>query len=880
MANSSSKNNEMILSGVTREQYKFSVIMALYNVADYMREAVESIINQTLGFEENIQLILVNDGSLDNTEKLCLEYQAKYPENIEYFYKENGGVSSARNYGINNIKGRYTIFLDGDDVWDENAFDEIYVFFEHYRKKTDVCFCRIEYIGDFIDRKHPLDFKYKRGNRLVDLINKDKNINSSIGNTVFKSEIIAERRFNEDLCYGEDALFINEILLDNAVCGLISTAVFYYRRNYSPNSATGQARESYDWFFNVVEPFYFRLFSESIKKYGNIVRFIQRIVMYDLQWRIGYFQFLDSCTPQQRQEYLKLIKSTIYRLEDNIILGASNINQYKRLYLIDMKYGDIWKRELKIKKAKVLFNGKKILSFNLRSFFCIKTIDIKDDRLILEGIVRNHILGHCIDVFALNSSMQRYDLAIDKYDNAAVKGVLGENIVVGTKFKLSIPIKEKTRIKFFAEFSGMKTKIIPSFEAELGIDNKSQNSYKTEGAYIIKFLDGQLAIYKKRFLTLVMSEFRNIRENLQKGDKKWLKERIQTLRLEYIASHLKIKKRVAFVSFRSNGSFIGNMKEISEYMNVPSVCFVGMMPHTEGQKRKACKAIFGSKVVVVDDYIYYLRKYGKRPGQKIIQLWHACGAFKRFGTDGGNLFPAIDALYHKDYDVVTVSSESIRHIYADAFCIDVNKVAALGCARTDIFYNLQFHNEIMKNVLDTHPELKNKKILLYAPTFRDIPGKGRKAFKPAFDMDKLSQQLHEEQIFVICPHPVMTEPIVTKNYDNILEIRDFSTNDMMFLADLLITDYSSVIFEFCLLEKPIVFFCPDLDIYNRDFYLNYKSDLPGFILKTEDELYNYLQKGDFSLNENYERFIEKYMGACDGKSCERIAELIKEQLEA
>ena len=126
----------------------------------------------------------------------------------------------------------------------------------------------------------------------------------------------------------------------------------------------------------------------------------------------------------------------------------------------------------------------------------------------------------------------------------------------------------------------------------------------------------------------------------------------------------------------------------------------------------------------------------------------------------------------------------------------------------------------------------------------------------------------------------MQNAIVEKKYENIRVVRDFSTNDMMFVSDLLVTDYSSVIFEYALLQKPIAFFCYDLSTYNRGFYLNYPEDLPGDVYETQDALTEYLVNRDrHELTEKYKTFVERYMSACDGHSCERIAGLINAYME-
>ena len=126
----------------------------------------------------------------------------------------------------------------------------------------------------------------------------------------------------------------------------------------------------------------------------------------------------------------------------------------------------------------------------------------------------------------------------------------------------------------------------------------------------------------------------------------------------------------------------------------------------------------------------------------------------------------------------------------------------------------------------------------------------------------------------------MDTPILPHEYPNIWEMRDFSTNDYMLISDMLITDYSSVIFEYALLRKPIAFFCYDLLRYDRDFYLKYPEDLPGDVFKTQTELTDYLRTPEkHVLTDKYTTFVEKYMSGCDGHSCERIARLINSYME-
>ena len=117
------------------------------------------------------------------------------------------------------------------------------------------------------------------------------------------------------------------------------------------------------------------------------------------------------------------------------------------------------------------------------------------------------------------------------------------------------------------------------------------------------------------------------------------------------------------------------------------------------------------------------------------------------------------------------------------------------------------------------------------------------------------------------------------NYERVMMVQDVATSDMMLAADLLVTDYSSIIFDYSLLDKPMAFFCYDYDTYERDFYLDYDTELPGEIFKSIDELTDYLRKGVFETDGRLTDFREKYMSACDGHSAERVARAIEEFLD-
>ena len=210
--------------------FLFSVIIAIYNAGKYLDDSICSLINQTIGFSK-IEIILVNDGSTDQTEEICLQYQKKYKNNIIYIKIKHSGVSKARNEGMNHAHGKFINFLDADDKWDYQAFNYINLFFK-INKDIDFVAGRIKFFEE--DKKyHPLDYKFYK-TRVVNLSQEYNSIQLSASSSIFRKSSIAGKYFKEDVFFCEDSLFVNNILLIKPIMGLIKEAIYYlFSRYYS-----------------------------------------------------------------------------------------------------------------------------------------------------------------------------------------------------------------------------------------------------------------------------------------------------------------------------------------------------------------------------------------------------------------------------------------------------------------------------------------------------------------------------------------------------------------------------------------------------------------------------------------------------------------------
>lgn len=199
---------------------KVSVIVPVYNVEKYIDRCIKSLINQSF---KDYEIVIVNDGSRDNSQKIIDKYVKKYPEKIVSYIKENGGVSSARNYGINNARGKYLTFVDSDDYVSKDYLKLLYdkitendndmVFSDVYKKKNDVTEVMMGLRSENIDIHK---------NALISL--------PATWNKMYKKSLFTNNNiiYPEEIRLGEDLATITKLILHAKNIGYVNTPIYYY----------------------------------------------------------------------------------------------------------------------------------------------------------------------------------------------------------------------------------------------------------------------------------------------------------------------------------------------------------------------------------------------------------------------------------------------------------------------------------------------------------------------------------------------------------------------------------------------------------------------------------------------------------------------------
>lgn len=350
----------------------------------------------------------------------------------------------------------------------------------------------------------------------------------------------------------------------------------------------------------------------------------------------------------------------------------------------------------------------------------------------------------------------------------------------------------------------------------------------------------------------------------------------------FIYSFYKLKKtknKIAFISRQGDKPSIDFRYLINEIkLNYPDYeveVHYKMIPESFGGKVLYVKEMFTqmramatSKVVVLDGYCIMVSMLNHRKDLKIIQLWHALGAFKKFGKsildkEGGKSSETAEAFkMHRNYDFIAASGDKCVPCFAEAFGQDESKFVPVGIPRMDYLTDESEDKRLKELIYNRYPSLNNgKKNILYVPTFRDTEEDKEKLKKAT---EELVERVNYDEFNLIVKHHVVDtnrEEIYTDSHMNSESGEYFGGMDFMAVADYVVTDYSSVIFEALLKNLPIYIYCFDSEKYidERGFYIDFWRDIPALYSKNAKGICTFINENKRADEDKVNAFKEDYV---------------------
>lgn len=330
--------------------YNVSIVIPIYNTGQYLKDTLTDLSNQSIGFE-NIQVILVNDGSTDNSAVICRQFQNEHINNVIYIeFSTNHGVSHARNVGLSKAEGKYITFWDSDDLWSLNAMERAVSFLEKNENEIDLVSANIEYFDGF-HGPHQLNFGLEQ-DRIIDIHSDYQKIRSTGPVSVIKTAVAKAYCFDTDQSCWEDTKFLNQIILRRQRYGMLADVVYYYRRRKNNNSASQLYTRNKKYYLHDLEALFEGVYRESIKQCGKFVPMMQYLMSYAIGYRFAEgVTILDGA---ELKKYHEILRSCLSLIEDRYLKEITNVDEIVKWEMLSFKYNidtrtqmEFWKKREK-----------------------------------------------------------------------------------------------------------------------------------------------------------------------------------------------------------------------------------------------------------------------------------------------------------------------------------------------------------------------------------------------------------------------------------------------------------------------------------------------------------------------------------------------------
>lgn len=874
--------------------YKISVIMAVYNVEPFLREAIDSVIGQDIGFE-NIQLILVDDGSPDGSGAICDEYASKYPENVTVIHKENGGLSSSRNAGIKIAAGKYVSFFDPDDILDQNVFSEVYALFEEH-SEVDVVSIPIMMFGTSTG-EHPLNVKFKAGTRVIDLQKDWWYPQLSLAIAFLRTKVARENAFDVDLNMpaGEDAHELIRILPLTNKLGVVSNAWYHYRRR--GDSLIGSSQQKKSWYTQNLQDLHVFAIDHCLTRFGYLPKFVQYTLMYDLQWKL--LQAHPVCTELSAEEY-EVYQKTLFGLfsyfDDDVILAQRNMLTEHKSLALERKY-HAFPKTIAWKRDTLYLYGDTHVAFSATTLALhLQFAQMEADRLVLEGWYPHYLLiDKDIPQLVVKSNGVQYPCIPSPQEN--VRAAAGVNVYRQITFKVTIPLEQnrKANLSFWRctpyGIVNLSNIILSQF---FPVSKEYTCSYYAHSGWVMQFKNNEILISpaQKQLLSYELRFLKEIWKKNRKGGKRAVFARI----LYRLLKPFK-RKKIWLISDKAdraddNGEAFFKYCCENRDRNVWPVFLIGKeSPDYQRLKKIGTVVPYMSwthkMLYLLSDHVIsaYSHSELSNPFFDYSAPYHDLMQASNFVfLQHGVIHTDVSAVLNrmaKNYQGFVTSAVPEMNAICTSYGYGKDQVWLSGLPRYDYLYHREGKSIVIM------PTWRRSLFGLYHAEDSRYDLKDGfehsdyyQFFHCLFTNERLKQAMHKYGYSIeFVPHPVFIPYLDRFNIPDNVKIHksEIRYRDIFATNSLLITDYSSAAFDFSYLRKPIIYsqfsplehYKPGYFDYERDGFGEVEYTLEG----TVDRIIEYMENG-CQLKDKYRQRIDGFFAFNDKNNCQRVYEKI------
>lgn len=898
-----------------------SVIIPIYNVESYLEDAIKSVINQSIGFKKNIELILVNDGSTDGSGVICEEYASKYPENITYKKVKNGGVSKARNIGYSLATGKYIHFLDGDDIISRNFYKKSIDFLSKNSSEVDFVASKLMFFDEIID-SHPLNYKFNK-TRVIDLSKEPESPILHVISCVFIRDSIENVKFDESLSIAEDIKFISDVLLRRKKYGVLSDTTYHYRKRGDGTSAIERSRKIKASYIDVVEGVYGHMFND----WNGDNSFAESTILYDLSYRLDQDK-QSTLSLNDEKAYIKSVFSLISNISDKAIISTKFLSVNQKIFLLKRKYGKDFSQYVDVldfwdpKSATVFLDFIEPLG---------------GDRYKVEGYIKGINDIDSVEYFMGNGDVTK---KIKFTDRAQLnKSFLGHIYERGMAFEVDINLMPESCLSIRLNI-GDAVYILPIETGRYTKLGALKWTYRRDKDRLLKKTNKGIVVYDYSAAKHIKLELRIIAQILLNWRFGTLRKRFAMLRSRNL-KHLSIKNKIvellkpfAFsveavvyiprdillrisyyvakkfkkrsiwlisdrsMAARDNGEaifrYIMSLKDCpanvyfvmsKKSKDLERIKKIGPVLYQESLHFKL-KFLLSDKIIASQADIETTNPF-IRLMDRYVDLFNFDFIFLQHGIIRHNLSSWLNR-FEKNIDLfITSADKEYQSILTNPYYYSENKVLLSGLARYDYLINKPAGKLILaptyrKNLVKMKTDRVGRRN--YDPTFKNSAY--REFYNNFINDPRLLEALEENKMkgeFYL--HPVFSEQRVDFDENEHFKLMNFPYDYQKAFKEgnLLVSDHSSVVFDFAYLKKPVLYAHFDVETffeghsYDESNFFSDEDDGFGEVCYDYDSL---VEKAIDSINkgclmsEKYISRVDKFFYKTDKENSRRIYEAI------
>ena len=860
--------------------------MACYNVEDYIEEAIDSVINQNFDFR-NVEIILVDDGSVDDTAEICKKYIDIYPNNIKYFYKENGGQASARNLGIKYASGKYVNFLDADDKLMEDTLANVFDFFEDNYSKIDLVAVPMY----FFERKtgdHPLNYKFEE-TKVVDL-NVQWNYPQLATNSAFiKKDVLNDFQFDTNLISSEDAIMVNKLLLEKNAYGVVENGGLCYRKRFDETSTIDTSKLDKRFYLGRLNGFFKELVDYSIKKVGFVPNFIQYAIVYDIKWMLMSEERFEVLNDEELIEFNNGVNYVLNHIDDEVIECHLKKDPWKiRKCIYELKYGE---SEILPKDNDIVLctNDVVLDELSIHRFY-LDIIEIKNNNLLISGFLKSHFKSSDVDIILIGKSSNGEETFSSKtfnYFNRKESKISESYINFDFKVPLSINNEYKFNIQVKSKEFG------DSFELPISFLNYARlsevSNYAVWDNYMIHFKNNTIFITQYSYSKMFKWEIRILLVILRHIPYNWFSTLVIRFIYLILFPFYNDKKIWMFMDRRESADdnaehlyrYCSNIDDgVDKYFTLSkdskdfkrlSASFENIIPFYSIKQR--ILYLFSDMIISSHPDEFVLNPFWGKNSKLYSGLINSKKIFLQHGITKDNV-----SLWLRKYDknldmLVTVSEREAQSFLDYEYNYDKEVIKVLGFPRFDNLNNVSDKKQIliMPTWRRSIDHLKDEQIIksLYFQKMNSLFNNKR--------LIKLAQD--NDYDIIIKPHPKIMDIIELFDTNDYVYIdKTSSYQDLFNNSSLLITDYSSVAFDFAYIKKPVIYYQYSDDYHFEETFFDYETMGFGEVISDENELINLAEKyitNDCEMKGEYKDRVDNFYKFKDKNNCKRVYDEIE-----